>query len=99
MINKKELARLVSKKTTLNQLESNIVVDALFDEILLQLAAGEEVSIVGFGKFYLYQHSPRPVRNPKTQQSMTLDSYKSMRFKASTVVKKLLKDGFKDDKN
>jgi nucleoid DNA-binding protein len=47
---------------------------------------------VGFGKFYLYEHAERPVRNPKTQEEMTLKSYKSLRFKQSNVVKKLLKD-------
>ncbi len=97
MINKKELSKLVSRKTNLTQRESAMVVEVLFNEIIKQLLDGEDVSIVGFGKFYLYQHAPRPVRNPKTQQSMILDSYKTMRFKASNIIRKLLKDGFNDE--
>jgi len=72
--------------------EAEQVVDSLFRIILEELKGENDVSIVGFGKFYLYEHAPRPVRNPKTQEEMTLESYKSMKFKSSTVVKKLLKE-------
>jgi nucleoid DNA-binding protein len=75
----------------MTQKESAQVVNELFDIILEQIADGEEVSIVGFGRFYAYEHAPRPVRNPKTQEQMTLTPYKSLRFKTSNVAKKLLK--------
>lgn len=92
MVNKKELAKKLSKRTLLTQKESGQVVEDLFEIILESLVDGEDVSIVGFGKFYLYEHSPRPVRNPKTQEEMILKPYKSMKFKSSNVVKKLLKN-------
>lgn len=92
MINKKTLSKKLSKKTLLTQKEADHVVDKLFSLILDELKSGEDVSIVGFGKFYLYEHAERPVRNPKTQEEMMLKPYKSMRFKASNVVKKLLKE-------
>jgi DNA-binding protein HU-beta len=92
MVNKKTLSKKLARKTLLTQKESGQVVDTLLDILLEELRAGEEVSLVGFGKFYLYEHAERPVRNPKTQEEMTLKSYKSLRFKQSNVVKKLLKD-------
>jgi DNA-binding protein HU-beta len=92
MVNKKELAKKLSKRTLLRQKEANQVVNELFDIILDEIKDGEEVSIVGFGKFYLYEHAARPVRNPKTQEEMVLQPYKSLRFKVSNVVKKLLKE-------
>ena len=92
MINKKALSKSLAKKTLLTQRESSEVIDALLGIILEELKYGEEVSLVGFGKFYLYEHAARPVRNPKTQEEMTLKSYKSLRFKQSNVIKKLLKD-------
>lgn len=82
----------------LTQREAAQVVEELFDIILEDLRGGEEVSIVGFGKFYLYEHAPRPVRNPKTQEEMLLKPYKSMKFKQSNVIKKLLKDLSYDEK-
>ena len=65
--------------------------ELLFEEIVEELESGGEVSIVGFGKFYLYQHSPRPVRNPKTQEEMILKPYKSVKFKVSDKLKKHFK--------
>jgi nucleoid DNA-binding protein len=92
MVNKRELAKLVSKKSLLSQKESLQVVEALFESILESLEDSGEVSIVGFGKFYLYEHAPRPVRNPKTQEEMLLKPYKSVKFKVSDKVKKHFKD-------
>jgi len=91
-MNKKALARELSKRTLITQKESIQVVNELFDIILEEVAKDKEISIVGFGKFYSYEHAARPVRNPKTQEQMTLDPYKSLRFKTSNVVKKLLKN-------
>jgi len=92
MANKKDLAKKISKKTLLSSKESLQVVEALFESILEELELGEDVSIVGFGKFYLYQHSPRPVRNPKTQEEMILKPYKSLKFKCSDKIKRYLKE-------
>lgn len=92
MLNKKGLAKKLAKRTFLNQKEADMIVEELFEVMLEELKAGEEISIVGFGKFFLYEHAPRPVRNPKTQEEMVLQSYKSLKFKSSNVIKKLLKE-------
>ena len=92
MINKKELTKLVSKKTLLSQKEAAQVVKVLFETIVESLEEEGEVSIVGFGKFYLYEHAPRPVRNPKTQEEMILDPYKSVKFRVSNKLKKHFKE-------
>jgi len=92
MVNKKELARKLARKTFLNQRESAMVVNELFDIVVEEIKSGKDITIVGFGKFYLYEHAERPVRNPKTQEEMTLQGYKSLRFKSSNVIKKLLKE-------
>lgn len=91
-MNKKALAKKLAQRTLLTQKEAVQVVEETLDIIVEELCQGEEVSLVGFGKFYLYEHKPRPVRNPKTQEKMQLKSYKSLRFKSSNVLKKLLKD-------
>jgi nucleoid DNA-binding protein len=92
MINKKELIKKVAKSTLLSQKEAAQVVEVLFDSIVESLESEGEVSIVGFGRFYLYEHAPRPVRNPKTQEEMILDPYKSVKFKVSNKLKKHFKD-------
>lgn len=92
MINKKDLAKRVSSKTLLSQKESLQVIDAFIDSVVEALEEEGEVSLVGFGKYYLYTHSPRPVRNPKTQEEMILKSYKSVKFRVSDKIKKHFKD-------
>jgi len=92
MINKKELAKRISKNTLLTQKESLDFLEVALKEITSSLEEGNEVSLVGFGKFYLYEHAPRPVRNPKTQEEMVLKSYKSVKFKVSEKIKKHFKD-------
>jgi len=92
MINKRELAKSISEKTLLSQKEALQAIDELISSILSGLEEDGEVSIVGFGKFYLYEHSARPVRNPKTQEEMMLKPYKSVKFKVSDKIKKHFKD-------
>ena len=91
MVNKKDLAKKVAAKTLLSQKEALQVIDSLFDAVVESLEEDGEVSIVGFGKYYLYTHASRPVRNPKTQEEMTLKPYKSVKFKVSDKIKKRFK--------
>ena len=91
MINKKDLVKKVASKTLLSQKEALQAIDALIDSVVESLEEDQEVSLVGFGKFYLYTHAPRPVRNPKTQEEMILRSYKSVKFKVSDKIKKYFK--------
>ncbi len=88
---RRQLAKQLSKRTLLNIKESDQVIEELFDLISEKIVEEKEIIITGFGKFYAYQHSPRPVRNPKTKEEMMLKPYYSLKFKPSDVVKKLLK--------
>lgn len=92
MINKKDIARKLTDTNLLTIKESSKVVDEIFEYIEESLLAGEDVSIVGFGKFFLYEHSQRPVRNPKTLEPMTLIPYKSIKFRLSEKLKKKFKE-------
>jgi nucleoid DNA-binding protein len=92
MVNKKDLAKKVAAKTLLSQKEALQVMDELINAIIESLEEDGEVSIVGFGKYYLYTHAPRPVRNPKTQEEMVLKPYKSVKFKVSDKIKKHFKN-------
>lgn len=91
MFNKKYLAKKIATKTLFTQKEISQILDELFETIIIETAKGNDIIITGFGKFYLYEHQSRPVRNPKTQEEMILRPYKSIKFKPSHVLKKLLK--------
>lgn len=87
LVNKKSLARKLSKKTLLSLHESVQIVEYLFQDILEELLDGSVVSIVNFGKFYLYKRKERPVRNPSTMEEYTLKPVNTIKFKASEFVK------------
>lgn len=91
MSNKKDIVKSLSKRTFLNQKESNLILNELLKIIEEKVVESGEVKIAGFGKFYLYEHQPRPVRNPKTKEEMILDKFSSVKFKASSVLKERVK--------
>ena len=91
-MNKKDLAKSLSKKTFLTQKESCDIIDEIFNIITEEVNDGSDVSLVGFGKFYAYQHAARPVRNPKTQEETVLKQYKVLKFKISPILKNKMKD-------
>ncbi|MFA6913661.1 MAG: HU family DNA-binding protein [Endomicrobiia bacterium] len=52
--------------------EANIVVNALFDEIVSSIKNGEKVVITGFGSFNLITTETKKGRNPKTGESLMI---------------------------
>jgi len=68
--------------------EADALVEAVIETIKETLAAGEDVLISGFGKWSVRQKTPRPGRNPKTGEVMTISERKVVTFAASQVLKK-----------
>lgn len=66
-------------------------VDTVFDVIADSVAAGENVSIAGFGKFEVTERSAREGRNPATGEAIHIEASKSPRFKASSTFKAAVK--------
>jgi DNA-binding protein HU-beta len=96
MKGKKDLVSELKKRTFLSRKEAEMVVGEIFDIICDFAADGEDTNVVGFGKFYLYIHKPRPVRNPQTKEEMILEEYFSIKFRPSNKVKNLLKEKSKN---
>ena len=71
-MNKTEMAEKLAKKTGLTQAKAAEVVDTIFSTkpgegiIAVELDAGREVSIAGFGKFDTRRSKARTGRNPQT---------------------------------
>ena len=94
-MNKTEMAKKLAGKTDLSQAKAAEVIDAIFSSepgngiIAVELDAGRDVSIAGFGKFETRRRKARQGRNPATGETITISASKSVRFKVS----KNLKDG------
>jgi len=97
MASKKDIVKMLSKRTILNQKESSKVINELFKIIEEMVVEDEEVKISGFGKFFLYNHSSRPVRNPKTKEELMLKPFSSVKFKSSILLKNRVKKKTEED--
>ncbi len=91
MSNKRDIVKKLAKRTLLTQKESELVVNELLNILEDEVIATGEVKLVGFGRFFLYEHASRPVRNPMTKEEMMLHPFKSLRFKASNKLKERVK--------
>jgi DNA-binding protein HU-beta len=81
-----ELTKSVASATSMSEAEARAALMAVFDNIAGAAIRGEEVSILGFGKFTVKDRPERQGRNPKTGESMTISASKKLAF---TVAKAL----------
>ncbi len=84
---KADLIAAVAERTGSSKKDSEKMVAAVVDTITETLAAGEKVSIVGFGAFEVKTRSARKGVNPRTKQEITIESSKLPTFKAGKALK------------
>ncbi|MBQ3791544.1 MAG: HU family DNA-binding protein [Clostridia bacterium] len=86
-MNKKELIVSVAKKTGLSQKKSEAVVKATLASISEALAAGQNVSLIGFGSFSVKERAAHQGRNPRTGAKIKIKASKKVVFKAGSQLK------------
>lgn len=85
---KQDLVRAVAESTNMSESQVSNVVQATFDAISDTLAAGEEVTITGFGSFRISERGAREGRNPQTGERITIAARKSPSFRPGTQLKR-----------
>ena len=92
-MNKTEMAKKLAGKVDVSQAKAGEIIDAIFDTtpgsgiIAVELDAGREVSIAGFGKFDTKHRSARQGRNPATGATIQIAAKTYPVFKASKGLK------------
>ena len=86
-MNKTELIAAVAEKTGLTKKDAERVVTATFETVTATIAAGEKVSISGFGIFEAKTREARIGRNPRTKEEIKIPATKLPAFKASKTLK------------
>ena len=86
-LTKAQLAEMLFEQIGLNKRESKDMVDAFFDVISAELVAGGEVKLSGFGNFQMRVKAPRPGRNPRTGELITIAARRVVTFHASQKLK------------
>ena len=86
-MNKTELIAAVAEKTGLTKKDAERVVAATFETVTATIAAGEKVSVSGFGIFEVKTREARVGRNPRTKETIEIPASKLPAFKAAKALK------------
>jgi integration host factor subunit alpha len=89
-LTRSDLADAVTEEFRVTKLSASEIVEDVLDEIATALIEGESVKISGFGTFTLRQKKERMGRNPKTLEEAVISPRKSLSFKASLILKKII---------
>ena len=90
---KTDFIKAVADKTGVSQKETGTVINAMLDVIAAQLAAGEKVTLTGFGTFEVRARQEREGVNPQTRAKIIIPATKTPGFSASSTLKDALKEG------
>lgn len=86
-MNKVELVAAVAEKADLSKKDAEKALGAVLDAIVEAVAAGDKVSLVGFGTFEARCRAARTGRNPRTKETITIPASKQPAFKAGKAFK------------
>ena len=87
-LTKQEIARAVySACPRISRRQSKELIDAVLEEIVSALVAGDDVKLRGFGNFAVCQKRERPGRNPKTGVMAPITARRVVTFKGSEKLK------------
>ncbi|MGE4546766.1 MAG: HU family DNA-binding protein [Desulfurella sp.] len=88
---KQELIKLLSEKTQKSKKDSMEFIDAFIEIVSESLNQDKEVSIAGFGKFYVSNRAAREGINPQTKEKIQILATKVPLFKAGKGLKDKVK--------
>lgn len=86
-MNKVELVAAVAEKAELSKKDAEKAVSAVLDAVVGALAAGDKVSLIGFGTFEVRERGERTGRNPRTNETIVIPASKQPAFKAGKAFK------------
>ena len=90
---KDEFAEKLANRIDIPKSKANDAIDAIFSTepgqgiIAVELDAGRDFTITGFGTFYTRSRAARQGRNPQTGQALTIPAMKTASFRAGKGLK------------
>jgi len=86
-MNKTELIDAIAERAEVPKATAGKVLDAATAAIMTALRKEENVTLVGFGTFYVGERAARTGRNPRTGKSIDIVAAKTPRFRAGKGLK------------
>lgn len=90
-MNKHELVSAIALSTKLSKSDTEKVIDSFCENVKKTLKKGQDITITGFGRYYISKHKTRQGRNPQTGAPITIPARKVPSFKAGKELKTSLK--------
>lgn len=87
---KKDFIAKIAKKAGFTQKDTEVFFLNMLDVITEGLKDGEDVPLIGFGKFQLRQRKACEKLNPKTKEIVKVEPRNGVRFKPSKALKDYL---------
>lgn len=89
-MNKNELINYISKETGFTKTDSASALEAFIKAVGETLRKGDEINLIGFGKFYTSKREATVGRNPQTGEKIDIPASVLPKFKAGKVLKDLV---------
>lgn len=86
-MNKTELINAVAESAQLSKADAAKVLDAVVSTITTTVAAGDTVSLIGFGAFKPAARAARTGKNPKTGAALQIAATTTPKFTAGAAFK------------
>jgi nucleoid DNA-binding protein len=82
-MNKVEISKAASKKSGIVQYELHAILESMVECILDALQQGNDVTIQGFGKFFIKERGERNTRNPRDNTAIVCPPKKVVKFQVT----------------
>ena len=86
-VNKNDLSSQIAEETDLETAQAKAALEKALEVIVRRVAAGDEVSLAGFGKFSISERQARQGRNPATGEPMEIAASKGLKFAPAKAAK------------
>ena len=85
-MNKSELVAAMAAKTGESKASQERSLEALMEAVGEAVASGDDIRLIGFGRFYVQEYAARDYRNPRTGAIIKSNGKKKkkVRFKAGS---------------
>lgn len=79
---KVDLTEKMASKMGSSKKDAEEALAAFLESVKETVAAGEDVTLVGFGTFYVSERGARKGRNPRTGETIQIEAKRSVSFRA-----------------
>jgi DNA-binding protein HU-beta len=86
-MNKSELIEHIAKSADISKSSAGRALDAAIEAIETALKDGQEVTLVGFGSFYVSERAARTGRNPRTGDAIEIEAAKVPKFRPGKALR------------